>query len=146
MRKALLNWIDSHDYNLFITITLRQSITSDAGHKVYIDDENVRKTAWILRDRILKSLKCESKKKVYLAFKECGSLCNKRYHLHIVTYKPDNMNIAEYENKFRSKANRLDWVYNEIDIREIRSGEARQVLSYSLKEGVKAFIPEASYF
>ena len=146
MRNEFLNWTDGRDYNLFITVTLRQCITSDLGHKIYIDDENVKKTAWILRDRVLKSLKYQSEKKTYLSFKECGSLFNKRHHLHIVTYKPDTLSIEEYENKFRSKAAKLDWVYNEIDIRPIRSGEARQVLSYSLKEGIKAFIPEASYF
>jgi hypothetical protein len=60
MRNEFLNWTDGRDYNLFITVTLRQCITSDLGHKIYIDDENVKKTAWILRDRVLKSLKYQS--------------------------------------------------------------------------------------
>jgi hypothetical protein len=39
----------------------------------------------------------------------------------------------------------LDWVYNEMDIRQIEAETRRRVIAYSLKEGVGAFIPEASY-
>jgi hypothetical protein len=59
--------------------------------------------------------------------------------------KPLHMSMEDFEWRFRRIAGRLDWVYDEIDFRTIQSGTARAILQYSLKEGVDAFVPEASF-
>ena len=69
----------------------------------------------------------------------------KRKHLHIATFKPMEILFYVFSDTLRSKAMELDWVYNEIDIRPIEADTERRVIAYSLKEGMGAFIPEASF-
>lgn len=46
---------------------------------------------------------------------------------------------------FIETAQKLDWVRPQIDIKPINPGERRKVVSYCLKSGHDAFIPEASF-
>ena len=109
-----------------------------------LQPENVRKTAWLLRDRFTKKLIGKGKRLPFLVFVE-GKDSYKREHIHIITVKPKNISLLKFDEVFQKTASKLDWVHNEIDIREIEPQTQRRVISYSLKEGVGALIPEASW-
>jgi hypothetical protein len=88
------------------------------------------------------------KKGIMLPFQvyQEGDGIDQRRHLHIVTIKPFKYSKSEYENIFRSTAQKFEWIYNEIDIQFIEfQEEIKWVFDYSLKSGYDAFIPEASY-
>lgn len=83
----------------------------------------------------------------FLPFRE-GDGFQKRIHLHLVTEKPSSMSFDEYSAAFLSVSGRLDWVYDEVDLRMIQSrddDEVNRVISYVLKEGTDAFIAEAAF-
>jgi len=132
--------------NVFITVTLKQARPADDGRLYYMTSDLQRSTAFILRDRVTASLVGKKRKDTipFLVFGE-GDGIAKRHHLHILTVIPPDVPFEDYSAMFREKALRLDWVYNEIDVRLIRPGTDRVLIKYSLKEGLDAFIPEASF-
>ena len=144
MKFELLKWLSQADADIFATVSLKQAIHSDEGSWTRITPEQIKRTAWLLRDRLMKATVGKKKRLPFLAFVE-GDGDIKRFHLHIITQKPSDMAFVEYSDTFRFTAKRLDWVYDEIDIRPIETGSKRHVISYSLKEGIGAFIPEASF-
>jgi hypothetical protein len=150
--EILRSWLSSPDLNVFATVTLRQSRTSDGGDRRWITVEDVSRTAWLLRDRLTKKLLPAGALRKgcgvnFLPFRE-GNGTEKRFHLHIVTSMPTNMSWEEYRATFFHVSSRLDWVYDEIDLRQIGGhghDEPYRVVGYSLKEGTDAFIPEAAF-
>lgn len=144
MNKHYINWLTIEQYNIFATITLKQAFLSDAGTWQPLRSEDVRKTAWIFRDRFAKKLIGRKKTLPFLVFEE-GKADFKRNHLHIVTVMPTSFSFSKYKALFLETAAKLDWVHKEIDVREIEPKTQRRVISYSLKEGVGALIPEASW-
>jgi hypothetical protein len=144
LKKEYRNWLASREYDLFASVTLRQGIQRDHGTWLRITPEDIRKTAWLLRDRYTKALVGKYQKLPFLAFQE-GDGRIKRYHLHIMVASTDRMTLRDQSDLFRFTAMKLDWVYNEIKIRSIKNQNTPQVISYSLKEGTGAFIPEASF-
>ena len=146
------SWLSSPDLNVFATVTLRQSRATDHHNRCWITTEDITRTAWLLRDRLTKKLLPAGAARrgdgiTFLPFRE-GNGFEKRYHLHIVTTKPDLMAWEEYKAAFLSVASRLDWVYDEIDLRRLENhhqDEPNRVIAYSLKEGTDAFIPEAAF-
>ena len=137
---------------MFGTVTLRQSRISESGAIQWLKPEDVRKTAWLLRDRLNKRLLPSRLVKkgggmTFLPFME-GDGFQKRVHIHLVTAKPEDMPWAEYRVMLLDVTRRLDWVYHEIDLRQIErpyENELSRVISYVLKEGTDAFIAEAAY-
>ena len=144
MKSELIKWLSESNVDVFATVSLKQGIKSDDGSWSRLTSEQVTKTAWLLRDRVTKAAVGRKKRIPFFAFSEGdGSL--KRRHLHIIMKCPPNSSFSNFADLFRTKAMGLDWVYNEMDIRQIEAETQRRVIAYSLKEGVGAFIPEASY-
>ena len=144
MKNELINWLSSSPVNVFATVSLKQGIRTDDGCWVSLTNEHIMKTGWILRDRVTKAVVGKKANIPFLVFVEGDGLV-KRKHLHIATFKPMSIQFYEFSETFRLKAMGLDWVYNEIDIRPIEADTERRVIAYSLKEGMGAFIPEASF-
>ena len=144
MKYELIDWLSSSPLNVFATVSLKQGIKHDDGCWASITNEHITKTAWLLRDRVTKAVVGKKAKIPFLVFVE-GDGVVKRKHLHIATFKPMGIQFYEFSDTFRFKAMGLDWVYNEIDIRPIEADTERRVIAYSLKEGMGAFIPEASF-
>lgn len=144
MDNDLANWLSKDSYNLFITVSLRQAIQRHDGTWRYLNSDEIKRTAWILRDRYTKAIMGKRARLPFLVFCEGGSP-TKRYHLHIITAAKPDVPLRNQADTFRSIAERLEWVYHEIDIRSIAPEEQERVIRYSLKEGDGAFIPEASY-
>ncbi len=110
MKKEYRNWLSSTEYELFASVTLRQGIQRDDGTWLRITPDDIRKTAWLLRDRYTKAL--VGKYQIpFLAFQEGDGLI-KRYHLHIMMASTDQMTLREQGDLFRFTAMKLDWVYN----------------------------------
>jgi hypothetical protein len=150
--KIISNWLGSDCLNVFVTVTLKKSIWIENTKGEYIlapiAGEHVRKVGWLIRDRVSKmtyGTRAFKNKKVppFLVFTEYDS--SDRPHLHIIASMPSFMDENEYNANFRSIANKIDWVYNQIDIRPIAKNEVSKVIRYSLKSGFEAFIPEASF-
>ena len=56
-KKELLKWLsDGHSYQYFVTLTLKQALCNDQGVFINITREECSRTAWLLRDRLLKRL------------------------------------------------------------------------------------------
>lgn len=152
MKTDLINWLERPEIDYFLTVTLRQAVLTDDGCWRSITPDDVKKTAWLLRDRFSKALVGPAAFKrrrcpTFVVFAE-GDGRNKRYHLHIAASKPSDVSEYDYADVFRRTAKRLDWVYDEIDIRPVDrrlGGNVRAVIAYSLKEGAEAFLPEASF-
>lgn len=144
MKKEYRDWLASTEYDLFAGVTLRQGIQRDDGTWLRITPEDIRKTAWLLRDRYTKALLGKSQKLPFLAFCE-GDGFIKRYHLHIVMGSTDQMTLRDQSDLFRFTAIKFDWIYKEINICSIKNRTIPRVLNYNLKEGIGAFIPEASF-
>lgn len=144
LKKELLDWVSGSSLNVFVTVSLKQGIENEVGLWSRLTREQTIKTAWLLRDRFTKAVVGKRKKLPFLVFAE-GEGFLKRRHLHIVTALPSEMLFLDFSDKFRFQALKLDWVYNEIDVRLIGAGDQRRVIAYSLKEGTEAFLPEASY-
>jgi len=144
MKTNYVNWLASNEVDIFVTVTLKQSILNNEGVWVPISQEDIRKTAWILRDRVMKAVGGRRRKFPFFVFSE-GDGYLTRSHLHIVTKRPPNLELSSFRIFFREKSARLDWVYDEIDVREISPQTQHRVISYSLKGGTGAFIPEASW-
>jgi hypothetical protein len=144
LRDDLIEWLGGHKPNVFATVTLKQGRPHDGGGWTHISPEDMRETAWLLRDRVAKGLVGHKRRIPFLVFKE-GDGWIKRYHLHITACLPEDINIARFSSVLREKAQRLDWVYGEIDVRPIEPNTENRVLKYCLKEGFDALLPEASY-
>ena len=144
MKKEILDWLSFPTFNVFVTVSLKQAIENEYGGWSRLTPEQVTRTAWLLRDRSTKALVGKKKKFPFLAFAE-GDGFIKRKHLHFIVASPTEISLMEFSDKLRFQALKLDWVYNEIDIRPIEANEHRRVIAYSLKEGLSAFIPEASF-
>ena len=138
-------WLSSPNLNVYCTVTLKQALPNDGGTLTYIADCDIKRTAWLLRDRLFKATVGKKRKDrfPFLVFSEGGK--DKRYHLHIMTLLPLGMSLVEFQDIFRHKALKLKWVYDEIDVRPIAPATESRVVSYSLKTGLDAFIPEASF-
>jgi hypothetical protein len=143
MKTSFIDWLATDELNVFITVTFKQALFNNEGVWRPITEADVKATAWVLRDRFTKALVGKHKKIPFIVFSE-GDGFLKRRHIHILSVKPSNFTEQEFREVFCRTALKLDWVYNEIDIREITSHTQRNVISYSLKEGTDAFIPEAS--
>ena len=136
-------WLSGAQFNVFATVSLRQGIQNDNGTWARITPEQIIRTAWLLRDRFTKAFVGKRKQIPFLVFAE-GDGTIKRHHLHILTFVPNDKCLREFVDTFRFQALKLDWVYNEIDIQQIQPSTEHKVLNYSLKEGIGAFLPEAS--
>ena len=143
MKTEINDWLSDTPLNVFATVSLRQGIQNDNGTWSRITPEQITRTAWLLRDRFTKAFIGKRKQLPFLVFAE-GDGTIKRHHLHILTFVPKDRSLREFVDTFRFQALKLDWVYNEIDIQPIQPGAECKVLHYSLKEGMGAFLPEAS--
>ena len=150
--KNLTKWLYSKELNIFATVTLKKRIwTANSKGEYYLEPitkEHIQKTGWMLRDRVSKVLfgtRAFKNKKIppFLVFTENDS--DNRPHLHILASKPAGMASEECDNLFRTTAQNLDWVYDQIDIRPICPSDITKVILYSLKTGFDAFIPQASF-
>lgn len=144
MKQHLIDWLSTKDYDLFITASLRQARQTDDGYWQRISHDDIRRTAWILRDRYTKAVVGKNRKLPFLAFWE-GDGSDKRFHLHILTATTKDLSHREHAESFRRVAARMEWVYDEIDARSINPNEHSRVIGYSLKQGTASFIPEASF-
>ena len=144
MKKKLLDWLSLSKPTVFVTVSLKQGIENENGGWSRLTAEHIRKTAWILRDRVTKSVVGKKQRLQFIVFYE-GDGTLKRYHLHIATIVPNGMSFREFSDRFHYQAAKLDWIYNEIDIRPIDTNTHQRIIAYSLKEGMDAFIPEASF-
>lgn len=176
IQTTMLNWLNSSNLEVFATVSLKQAISET--HQVFwkdeqwrelspvhfdstlakvnacagwrrITNEDIRRTAWLLRDRVGRALfgrACRHKR--FLTFHHDGN-GSKRHHLHIVSEKPSGMMLIDIAERFREASSKLDWVYDQQDIRAIEIGTSRAVLEYSLRDGSRAlcdaFMPEASF-
>lgn len=144
LKSNYIKWLSDNPVDIYATVTLKKAILNNEGFWIRLTPELVSKTAWLLRDRLTKALVGKKRKIAFMPFVE-GDGDLKRMHLHIAVEKPSEYSLLEFSDVFRATAIRLDWVYNEIDIREIRPKTQKRVVAYSLKEGCGAFLPEASY-
>ena len=152
MRSNLIEWVYHSELDHFMTVTLRSALLTPEGFWRPITPEDVKRTAWLLRDRFTKALvgPAAFKRKEYppfIAFAE-GDGRDKRFHLHAVASNPLNISEFEYAELFRRTARKLDWVHSEIDVRPIEKPfniNTRSVISYCLKDGTNSFLPEASF-
>lgn len=143
MRREFERWLSGYDFDVIVTVSLKQALPAQDGTVVRISQEDVRRTGWLLRDRTTRRLFGKKEKVPFLVFAENG-FGEKRHHLHVLTFKPNDMDLAEYKAKFVDVARRLEWVHKEIDIRPIQGRSSPNVVKYSLKEGADALIVEAS--
>lgn len=158
MRNSLktdyIDWLDAPNLNVFITVTLKQALPNVNGGWVRISDSDIEKTARLLRDRFTKRIVGTGayrrrERPDFLVFIEGDGLITRR-HLHIIAERPEEINQQEYDAAFRQTASRLEWVYQEIDIRPLtyRRGEteATGALRYAFKNGIDGFNLNASFF
>ena len=145
MKSELAYWINQRKFDVYATITLRKSLINDCGTETFINDENIDSLTKIINSRLQNSMRNRSELRPIAIFKEGGIFNGQRPHLHIMTQKPEDMEFSYFEEIFRRKVQKLNWVYNEIDIRPIKHDQQLRVILYSLKEGMKAFVPEASF-
>ena len=147
LKNAATDWLKDDRYNAYITVTLKQAIPNTFGGLKSISRDDARKTAWIMRDRLSNKLLTHSEnrnrdKSGFLAFLE-GEKDVKRYHLHIVSCRPDHVSENDYSNVVRCVCEKLEWTRKIIDIRPITES-SKQEIGYSLKDGLESFIPESS--
>lgn len=144
-KDVLKKWLSEKNTDLFATVTLKQAIKKDDGTYLRICSDDIRRTAWLLRDRFLRSIHGRKQAKIepFLVFVEGDGLM-KRYHLHIALNASQKIPLEEFTLRFKETAGSLEWVFNEIDVRPIDAGTSGRVISYSLKEGISSFLPEAS--
>lgn len=142
-RSILANWlIDNGLFDVFATVTLKQMIVLDEGFRQFISREDCSKTACVLRDRVTKEIIGQRRfrhgeRLEWATFIESG-FGDKRFHLHLMIGKSDQITYEDFEQKFRYVCGRLDWVHKQIDIQQIKDIEGngrRAVAFYSLKEG-----------
>lgn len=143
MKKDFERWLSGYDFDVIVTVSLKQALPAQDGTVVRISMEDLRRTGWLLRDRSTKRFFGKREKVPFLVFAENG-FGEKRHHLHILTVKPENMDLAEYSAEFVDVVRRLEWAHKEIDIRPIQRRSSPNVVKYSLKEGPDALIVEAS--
>ena len=149
-RVGLANWIcGSANFNTFITLTLKQGLLDDTfrGQVRLINRDDCVRTAWLFRDRLTQRLLRSSRRRggprlPLAAFVEGGDV--KRFHLHFVVARPDETTITRFRTAVCHVTEKLDWVHDKIDTREILYACPEAVVRYCLKEGTDAFLPEAS--
>jgi hypothetical protein len=153
MKYQVINWLSSVRVNVFITITFKKCLATYDPRGQYIlykmEKSDVEKTSRFLRDRFIKSFHgtpaFRSKSIPFLVFSEKNK--DEREHVHILTYKPTKIDKEIFKNKLISIANKNDWVYQQINIQHLKQSpnDIRNLVSYGLKTGFEAFMPNASF-
>ena len=158
VQAALIDWLDSPHLEVFATVTLNQGLRTSNGSWQPIELSAVIKTAWLLRDRLTRTVFGRQNRRFpFLVFHhDHGG--DKRDHLHIVAklpqYKLPDCEIALKVNAYSLDLSRvtagLSWARERIDVQPITKGDARRVLSYGLRDGsteryIDGFLPQASF-
>ena len=148
--------IDSRaTFNVFLTVTLRQALINDGLGFTWISEDDCRKAAWLLRDRLTKKVNksaglARSTRLPFAVFIE-GYGRFERFHFHALSVKPDNVSFAQYQCLIMDVCGKLDWVYRKVKVQPIdfSDSDAVPVITYCLKkegiEGRWSFCPEASF-
>lgn len=145
-REIFADWLIKADqFNVFATVTLKQAIYRQDGNQHFVSKEECSKTACVLRDRVSNKVLGRTRFKHgerldWATFIESG-FGEKRFHLHLMIGKTNQVTHEEFEQTFRNVCGRLVWVHNQIDVQEIKNVEGsgqRAVAFYCLKEGIDA--------
>ena len=152
-REILADWLTKNgQFNVFATVTLKQAIVRDDGIRQFVSREECSKTSCFLRDRVSNKVigRTRYKKGERLDWAPVieSGFGEKRFHLHLMIGKPDEIPHEEFEQKFRDVCDQSIWVYRQIDIQEIRDikgNGCRAVAFYSLKEGIDALDLRSSF-
>lgn len=144
---ACVQWLASPRLNMFVTVTLKQRITSIHGSVALTTDEVIR-TARLIRDRTGKKLCRRPKPGAQLLFIPfIHNSPNERLHLHILAERPDGIDPIYFEGSFKNAIKKLDWPYNEVDVREMNEApiSGQRLIQYGLdgQEDLIGFLPEA---
>lgn len=149
--EALKKWLSGvASYDVYATVTLKQALLNEAGSLTPLTRDECERTARILRDRAMKAVLGTARWRRGESFPFVPSLEGgdgvTRFHLHIAMKRPSDIAFPIFETRFVGAARKLDWVHNQIDVREVvcdRHSSSR-VIGYSLKEGLEAFLPGAA--
>ena len=145
-REILADWLTKNgQFNVFATVTLKQAVCGRDGGLQFNSKERCSGTACLLRDWVSKEVIGQRRYRhgerlEWATFIESG-FGDKRFHLHLMINKSDEITHEEFEQKFRYVCGRLDWVHKQIDIQQIKDIEGngrRAVAFYCLKEGIDA--------
>lgn len=169
----LARWIDRQgDFNVFATITFKQTLAFNSGwlmrntresvvetycvkqalafnNGILIGNtrENVDATCAAIRDRVLKKLKRSRAPFRWMTTIEDGG-GEKRLHAHMAIQLPCDIGFSEFSDVFHGICRRMDWVHDRVEVTPIvdESGErgSRKVIFYMLKEGADALAFNAS--
>jgi hypothetical protein len=148
-----VDWISGQGrFDTWITVTLKQRTHDKLSRKITEDD--VRRTAWILRDRITRHRKLN-----WVTFIHGGDVC--RYHLHIMMERQKNKTAEDIHNKIMELKRILIWIYDIVEVKNIENIDyvydelkhryekfsSRRMAGYGLaKNGIDGFCAEASSF
>ena len=151
MRKSdfeLARWIDERgDFNVFATVTFKQTLAFNSGTLIRNTRENVDATCGVIRDRVVKKLKRSSSPLPWMTTIENGG-GEKRLHAHMAIQLPRDIEFGEFSGVFHDICRRMDWVHDRIEVTPIadEKGErgSRKVIFYMLKEGADALAFNAS--
>ena len=144
--QQFVKWLEESKANVAITITLKQGLPLGNGRFEPLTDHKAIQTARLISERITKGLvgtrgyQKRGERLPFLVFLEGDRFTRK--HFHIAAVRPPETSFSEYEAFARSKIEKLNWVYNQHVSKEITG--IRGWIKYDLKNGIDAFIPEAS--
>lgn len=140
----LTNWLDADEYKVFLTVTLKKSLV-DPKTKwgLPLKEEHIIRTGKFLRNSITEWLTGRHGRLNFLTFYEVGSF-DQRPHLHILFDNPNGVPFGRIKGFVQSIIldRKNPWLREQWDVRQIP--DQLGLLKYTLKNGNRAFIPEAS--
>ncbi len=151
IQAAYIDFISQPDLEFFTTITLKRVLKNEARGFTQLRQEDVEKTAHLLRlwieDALLGKRRRKGSRLTFICSFERGGW-DGNPHLHIATSNPGGLSGEEYERKIRAVAYKLDWVHTDMDIRPItrdETGNRQGIAIYCLKQGVDALLLNATH-
>ena len=123
-RENLRNWLDRGDWSdwFAVTLTMRQTIVSDSGEKVFIDaDQAGRNLRHFLNKLNVKTygnaFKRYNKRLEVIPTYEYAD--GKHLHYHLVIKKPQRLTDRRFDSLIRTNWISTDWGLWSIDIKRV---------------------------
>ena len=138
VKEELMRWLDANEYDVFLTVTLKKSNISNDGTHTKITDADVEKVARFMRNNITRRLCGRRRRLNFAPFVERSS--DGRLHLHILFSNPRGVPIHKLNTICNSVVKKNEWTAQQWDVKGVY--DKSHLLSYCLKTGSSAFIPE----
>ena len=93
---ALVDWIQGHEQQIYLTITLKKAFVQPNGSLKNLEFENAEKVAVYLKNKITKAFLGRRKNLNFFPFLQLNK--DDRYHLHITFSNPKNYSIDDIKS------------------------------------------------